>query len=76
MKNYYCSKCGTLLQTEKDPRSQGCPAGGTHQWRDLGEVGPLNYQCVQCGLLLKSAKDPRSGVTCKATGKPHQWNKL
>jgi rubredoxin len=78
MNNFQCSKCGMLLQSEKAPNAFGCSAGGSgrHDWKDLGEVGSLNYQCTRCGLLVKSAKEPRNAVTCKVTGRGHQWRKL
>jgi len=35
MKNYQCKKCGTLVQANGQPVSNGCPQGGFHQWTKL-----------------------------------------
>jgi DNA-directed RNA polymerase subunit RPC12/RpoP len=74
MKNYQCEKCETLVQSEKMPSAFRCPAGGTHHWNDLGEVGTDNYQCKKCGTLVTSKRMP-SAFRCPAGG-THQWHKL
>lgn len=74
MRNYQCKKCGTLINSKSSPRTMGCPAGGYHQWTDLGECGDTPYQCRKCGLLINSESSPRT-MGCPDGGY-HQWNKL
>lgn len=74
MKNYQCTKCGLLIQSEKTPSPFNCRAGGMHHWQDLGEVGPDTYQCKKCGLVVQSKKTP-SPFNCAAGGM-HQWSKI
>lgn len=74
MKNYYCSKCGTLLGSSVMPSPYNCPPGGRHQWTNLGESGQNSYQCKKCGLLVKSKDIPHS-FNCVAEGN-HHWVKI
>jgi len=74
MKNYQCKKCATHLTSQSRPSGLNCPAGGNHQWTDLGAVGNDNYQCKKCSLLVKSKIRP-SGLNCPSGGS-HQWSKL
>ena len=74
MKNYQCRKCGTLIQSDRMPRSIGCPSGGTHDWVDLGEYGTTPYQCRKCGTLIQSDRMPRS-IGCPSGG-THDWTRL
>ncbi|MGC8846496.1 MAG: hypothetical protein ACP5QY_11675, partial [Candidatus Hydrogenedens sp.] len=54
LKNYYCPKCGTHIESVNQPMMGSYNAGGGHSWRCLGEVGDRNYQCSKCGLLIRS----------------------
>ena len=45
-KNYQCTKCKTVIQSDHTPSSYNCRAGGTHNWQDLGAVGNENYNCT------------------------------
>lgn len=74
MKNYQCSKCGTLITNNSRPSNFNCPNGGMHQWTDLGESGNTPYQCRKCGTLIYSKSRP-STFNCPSGGM-HQWNKL
>ena len=71
MKNYQCTKCGTLLQSDRRPSSFDCRAGGMHNWQDLGDVGAENFQCEKCGLHVESHRRPSSFGCTK--GGMHQW---
>ena len=35
LKNYQCSKCATVVKTDRSPSSLNCRAGGSHQWNKL-----------------------------------------
>ena len=74
MKNFQCSKCGTLLNSNSTPRTDKCPSGGLHDWRKLGDVGNTPYQCRKCGTLVKSNSIPRTDK-CPSGGL-HDWRKL
>jgi DNA-directed RNA polymerase subunit RPC12/RpoP len=74
LKNYQCSKCATVVKSDRSPSSLNCRAGGSHQWHNLGGVGQENYCCKKCGTLLESRRSP-STLGCPAKGS-HQWNKL
>lgn len=74
MKNYMCHKCKTLIQSASRPNVANCPAGGHHQWTDLGPVGTETYQCKKCGALVKSKGRP--GAANCPSGGHHQWTKL
>jgi DNA-directed RNA polymerase subunit RPC12/RpoP len=74
MDNYQCSKCGTLVQSSKNPSAHGCPKGSMHQWTRIGSVGDTNYQCKKCSTLVRMDKAP-SAHGCPS-GSMHQWTKL
>jgi DNA-directed RNA polymerase subunit RPC12/RpoP len=74
MDNYLCKKCSTLIQSDKNPTSLGCPEGSTHQWTKVAKVGTINYQCKKCATLIKAAAQPTS-LGCPE-GSTHQWTKL
>jgi DNA-directed RNA polymerase subunit RPC12/RpoP len=74
MRNYICKKCGTLLQSNNQPSSLGCPKGTMHQWANLGDTGDKNYQCKKCGAIVKSKSQPSS--LGRPSGSMHQWTKL
>ena len=74
MKNYQCRKCSTLVQMSTTPSSLKCPAGSSHSWHNVGEVGDKNYQCKKCATLVKTNSTP-SSLYCPA-GSTHSWHKL
>ena len=74
LKNYQCTKCGTLMQSTSRPSTLGCRSGGSHQWNELGPIGNENYQCIKCKLHVESHQRP-STLGCTAGGS-HQWNDL
>lgn len=74
LKNYQCTKCGTLMQSASKPSSLGCRAGGSHHWNELGAVGTENYQCTKCKLHVESHDKP-SSIGCTEEGS-HHWNDL
>lgn len=73
-KNYQCTKCGTLIQSDSKPSSLNCRSGGTHQWQDLGAVGTENYQCTKCRIHVESQQKPHT-ISCTSGG-THQWQDL
>ena len=74
IRNYQCRKCGILVWQDRTPSYSGCPAGGSHSWVNLGEVGDKNYQCRKCATLVRSKQTP-SYTGCPA-GSSHSWRKL
>ena len=74
LKNYQCSKCGTLVKKDGTPNTSGCPSGGSHSWKKLGDVGDIPYQCSKCGTLVNSKGTPESSG-CPSGGS-HSWKKL
>ena len=74
IRNYQCRKCGTLVWQDRTPSYSGCPAGGSHSWVSLGNVGSNAYQCKKCGTLVYSERTP-SYTGCPA-GSSHSWRKL
>ncbi len=74
VKNYQCSKCSTLVKSERLPSTLNCRTGGSHQWYYLGEVGQENYNCKKCRTLLESKRIP-STLGCP-TKESLQWNHL
>lgn len=74
MRNFQCSKCGTLISSDRMPSSIGCPSGRTHEWHNLGECGDTIYQCRKCGTLVNSERMP-SSIGCPS-GRTHEWTKL
>jgi len=74
MKNYQCKKCGTLIQANSCPSISGCPAGSTHSWVILGDVGSKNFQCKKCGTLVKADSCP--SISGCPKGSTHSWTKL
>lgn len=74
MKNFQCQKCGTVIKSNGQPNSSGCPEGSLHKWFNLGEVGGRNYQCRKCGIQVQSDGTPNSSGC--PSGSLHQWNKL
>ena len=74
LRNYQCSKCATLVKSERTPSTLNCRADGSHQWHELVEVGQENYNCKKCGTLLENKRSP-STLGCPAKGS-HQWNHL
>ncbi len=75
LKNYYCPKCGTHIESVNQPLMGTCPSGGGHHWHCLGEVGDRNYQCSKCGLVVKSKNTPYGNVPCK-NGGGHNWKRI
>ncbi|MCX8065698.1 MAG: hypothetical protein N3G21_11100 [Candidatus Hydrogenedentes bacterium] len=75
LKNYYCPKCHTHVESEDKPFAGSCPGGGGHNWRCLGEVGNRLYQCSKCGLVVKSKDMPYGGCPCK-NGGGHNWKRI
>jgi DNA-directed RNA polymerase subunit RPC12/RpoP len=75
LKNYYCPKCGTHIESITEPRGGNCPEGGAHHWRCLGPVGEKLFQCDKCGLIVKSKDYPYGGVNCKKVG-GHIWKRI
>lgn len=74
LKNYQCTKCGALMQSNSKPSTLGCPSGGSHQWNELGEVGTENYQCTKCKTHVISRQKPNT-LGCPS-GSSHKWNDL
>lgn len=75
LKNYYCPKCHTHVESVNKPFASSCPGGGGHEWRNLGEVGNKLYQCSKCGLVVKSKDTPYGGCPCKNSG-GHNWKRI
>ena len=71
---FQCPKCNTLVKQDSNPSALHCPAGSTHQWHNLGELGANNYQCKKCGTLVQCKSNP-SALHCPS-GSTHQWHKL
>ena len=74
LKNYMCKKCATVVNSGSTPSSYGCPAGNSHSWNNLGQVGTRNYLCKKCGTHVESRSTP-SSYGCPA-GNSHSWNNL
>ncbi len=77
--NYFCKKCGTLIQGTMSPKPSniGCPNtdnGTSHIWYSLGVIGVTNYRCINCGTILRSEKYPNSNGCI--TGSNHYWKKM
>ena len=86
MKNYQCTGCGTVIQSETSPNGGTCPKGSngsfsvSHSWYNLGDVGDKNYQCNKCGIVVKSNSSPNGGTCIKGSSgsftQSHSWSKL
>lgn len=72
--NWLCRKCRTLVQAADKPSSGYCPAGGHHQWNNLGRVANTLYNCSKCNITVASKNKPSSGY-CPAGGL-HRWHRL
>ncbi|MDR1245127.1 MAG: hypothetical protein LBJ98_04040 [Endomicrobium sp.] len=73
MQNYLCSRCGTLLQSERTPiNSNSCIDRKWHIWVSLGEYGNNIYRCEKCGILVHSERNPTNGNSCKGS-RWHEW---
>ena len=72
LKNYLCSKCGSLTKAKSWPSSVGCIKQGLfHSWRDIGEVGNDGFQCETCNTVVYSNKIP-TRLGCPGDGF-HKW---
>lgn len=60
LKNYYCSKCGSYIESMNDPRRRNYPEGGAPQWKCHGLIAEKLYQCnkYKYGLVIKSKDCP------------------
>jgi DNA-directed RNA polymerase subunit RPC12/RpoP len=71
---FQCNKCSTLIKKDSTPNSSSCPAGSSHSWYRLGEVGDVNYQCKKCGATVQTKSTPNSSGC--PDGSSHSWTKL
>ncbi|MBI2271083.1 MAG: hypothetical protein HYU69_12125 [Bacteroidetes bacterium] len=75
VKNFLCSKCGTLVKSKSTPNNFGCLKGGNfHSWRDLGHEGEKGFYCKGCLTLIHSNDIPTK-FGCPNEGF-HDWEKI
>jgi hypothetical protein len=73
MKNWLCSGCFEVIQSERQPsNSNDCRNGKFHVWRDLGECGDDIYKCSKCDVKVHSKRTPVNGNSC-INGGQHNW---
>ena len=73
-----CDKCGTTIESNKQPNTLGCPSDKNkfHRWNKLAESGDINYQCEKCGTVINSNKQPDTLGCPSDKNRFHRWNKL
>jgi len=75
IKNYLCSKCGSLVEGKQMPPGMGCLTNGNfHRWRDIGEKGDKGFHCEGCSTVVHSKETP-SMFGCPGEGF-HNWKDL
>ena len=74
LKNYFCSKCRTLVERESQPVSNNCLGKGMHQWVNIAPVGDKTYQCGKCGVMVNVNASPISNN--RPEGGAHRWQRI
>lgn len=81
MKNFYCIKCGMLVQEKQLPagkygRCTGSSASNSaHQWRDYGYAGEYTSSCEKCGVTLNHKTSSMFSCDC-IQGGVHKWHRV